>query len=45
MNALNKKVKNFCKKVAEKFGSNEKMRTFAIPNKQSGGGEMVDTLL
>ena len=45
MSALNKKVKKFCKKVAEKFGSNKKMRTFAIPNKQSGGGEMVDTLL
>ena len=32
MSALNKKVKKFCKKVAEKFGSNKKMRTFAIPN-------------
>ena len=45
MSALNKKVKNFYKKVAEKFGGKEKIRTFAIPNKQSGGGEMVDTLL
>ena len=33
------------KKVAKKFGGNKKMRTFAIPNEQSGGGEMVDTLL
>ena len=29
---------------AKKFGSLEKCRTFAISN-QSGGGEMVDTLL
>ena len=35
-----KKLKIF----AEKFGGLKKVRTFAIP-KQSGGGEMVDTLL
>jgi hypothetical protein len=36
-----KKVKNF----AEKFGSKDFCRTFAIPKQRSGGGEMVDTLL
>ena len=35
-----KKFKNF----AKRFGSLKIVRTFAIP-KQSGGGEMVDTLL
>ena len=35
-----KKFKNF----AKRFGSLKFVRTFAIP-KQSGGGEMVDTLL
>ena len=29
---------------AKRFGSLKNVRTFAIP-KQSGGGEMVDTLL
>ena len=32
------------KKIAKRFGSLKIVRTFAIP-KQSGGGEMVDTLL
>ena len=39
-----KKIKNFSKNIAEKFGVLKFCRTFAIP-KQSGGGEMVDTLL
>ena len=33
-----------CKKIAKKFGVVKIVRIFAIP-KQSGGGEMVDTLL
>ena len=39
-----KKVAKKCKKTEEKFGVLNFCRTFAIP-KQSGGGEMVDTLL
>ena len=35
----------FLKIFAKKFGSLNFMRTFAIPNNKSGGGEMVDTLL
>ena len=35
----------FLKVFAKKFGSLNFMRTFAIPNNKSGGGEMVDTLL
>ena len=34
----------FLKKLVKKFASLIFCRTFAIPN-QSGGGEMVDTLL
>ena len=34
----------FFEKIKKKFGSLNFCRTFAIPN-QSGGGEMVDTLL
>ena len=39
-----KKSEEFHEKSAEKFGVLKFCRTFAIP-KQSGGGEMVDTLL
>ena len=40
-----KKNALFLKIFAKKFGSLNFMRTFAIPNNKSGGGEMVDTLL
>ena len=38
-------MKKYLKIFAKKFGSFKKVRTFAIPNQTSGGGEMVDTLL
>ena len=34
MSALNKKMMDFYKNIAEKFASNEKMRTFAIPKQK-----------
>ena len=39
-----KKVELFCRKMSKKFAVVKIVRIFAIP-KQSGGGEMVDTLL
>ena len=38
-------MKKYLKIFAKKFGCFKKVRTFAIPNQTSGGGEMVDPLL
>ena len=35
----------FSKKVAKRFGSNEKMRTFAIPNEKNGSPAEVAQLV
>ena len=37
-------ISRFSKNISKKFAGLKNCRTFAIP-KQSGGGEMVDTLL